>query len=189
NRRTGRFEDLETFGLPRNFRARLDYVGNTVELNLRAQLIGDGDLFPGRPILLPSIPGLPLPPEDLPGSALPPFTSNQINAGRAIDNFFNNGGTTVAAGSAGQIIRRSGLRPSAKRCRPKSRSPTLRRSKSRARRRRRSTRRAGRRGAAPMAAAIAPPAIPLSSAAMTCPPTRRELPAASTIAPHRVPSR
>src|SRR5262249_51774872 len=76
-------------------------VGNTVELNLRAQLIGDGDLFPGRPILLPSIPGLPLPPEDLPGSALPPFTSNQINAGRPIDNFFNNGGTTVAAGSAG----------------------------------------------------------------------------------------
>jgi len=45
NRRTGRFEDLVTFGLPRNFRARLDYFNNSVDLNLRAQLIGDG-LFP-----------------------------------------------------------------------------------------------------------------------------------------------
>jgi autotransporter-associated beta strand protein len=33
NRRTGRFEDLETFGLPRNLRARLDYFNNSVELN------------------------------------------------------------------------------------------------------------------------------------------------------------
>src|SRR5262249_37414760 len=54
------------------------------------------------PIVLPPIPGLPLPPEDLPGSALPgsalpPFTSNQVNAGRAIDNFFNNGGTLPPA--------------------------------------------------------------------------------------------
>jgi autotransporter-associated beta strand protein len=91
SRRTGRFEDLETFGLPRNFRARLDYSNNTVNLNLRAQLIGDG-LFPFQPIVLPPIPGLPLPPEDLPDPALPPFTGNQVNAGRAIDNFFNNGG-------------------------------------------------------------------------------------------------
>jgi autotransporter-associated beta strand protein len=96
NRRTGRFEDLETFGLPRNFRARLDYFDNSVDLNLRAQLIGDG-IFPGRPIKLPTIPGLPLPPEDLPGSALPPFTSNQINTGRTIDNFFNNGGALPPA--------------------------------------------------------------------------------------------
>src|SRR4029450_12432162 len=49
NRRTGRFEDLETFGLPRNFRARLDYFNNSVDLNLRAQLIGDGP-FSGRAI-------------------------------------------------------------------------------------------------------------------------------------------
>jgi autotransporter-associated beta strand protein len=101
NRRTGRFEDLETFGLPRNFRARLDYFNNSVDLNLRAQLIGGGvggEATVSRPIVLPPIPGLPLPPEDLPGSAppgsaLPPFTGNQVNAGRAIDNFFNNGGT------------------------------------------------------------------------------------------------
>jgi len=96
NRRTGRFEDLATFGLPRNFRARLDYFDNSVDLNLRAQLIGDG-LFPFRPIALPPIPGLPLPPEDLPDPSLPPFTSNQLNVGRAIDNFFNNGGTLPPA--------------------------------------------------------------------------------------------
>ena len=96
NRRTGRFEDLETFGLPRSLRARLDYFNNTVDLNLRAQLIPD-DIFPGRPLTLPAIPGLPLPPEDLPGSAFPPFTFNQLNVGRAIDNFFNNGGTLPTA--------------------------------------------------------------------------------------------
>src|SRR5262249_34939727 len=91
NRRTGRFEDLVTFGLPGNFRAGRDYFNNSVALTLRARLIGDG-VFPFQPISLPPIPGLPLPPEDVPGSALPPFTSNQVNAGRAIDNFFNNGG-------------------------------------------------------------------------------------------------
>jgi len=92
NRRTGRFEDLETFGLPRNFRARLDYFNNSVDLNLRAQLIGDG-LSVFQPITLPPIPGLTLPPEDPPAPPLPPFSSNQLNVGRAIDNFFNNGGT------------------------------------------------------------------------------------------------
>src|SRR5262245_277844 len=56
NRRTGRFEDLETFGLPRNFRARLDYFNNSVDLNLRAQLIGDG-LSVFQPIVLPPIRG------------------------------------------------------------------------------------------------------------------------------------
>jgi autotransporter-associated beta strand protein len=98
NRRTGRFEDLETFGLPRNLRARLDYFNNSVELNLRAQLI-PGGLFPTQQPIgpLPPIPGLPLTPQDLPDAppdpAQLPFTSNQVNAGRAIDNFFNNGGT------------------------------------------------------------------------------------------------
>src|SRR5262245_49177320 len=92
NRRTGRFEDLETFGLPRNFRARLDYRDNSVDLNLRAQLIGDG-IFPERATTLPAIPGLPSTPQDPPAPPLPPFTSNQLGVGRAIDNFFNNGGT------------------------------------------------------------------------------------------------
>ena len=100
NRRTGRFEDLETFGLPRSLRARLDYFNNTVDLNLRAQLIpGGGGASPAQPIgplgPLPSIPGLPVTPQDPPDPpdpALPPFTGNQVNAGRAIDNFFNNGG-------------------------------------------------------------------------------------------------
>jgi len=96
NRRTGRFEDLETFGLPRNLRARLDYSNNTVELNLRAQLIGD-NVFASQPIVLPPILGLPSTPEDLPDPQLPRFTSNQVNAGRAIDNFFNNGGTLPPA--------------------------------------------------------------------------------------------
>jgi autotransporter-associated beta strand protein len=102
NRRTGRFEDLETFGLPRNLRARLDYFNNTVDLNLRAQLIpGGGGVSPAQPIgPLPSIPGLPVTPQDPPDPpdpALPPFTGNQVNAGRAIDNFFNNGGTLPPA--------------------------------------------------------------------------------------------
>jgi hypothetical protein len=97
NRRTGRFEDLATFGLPRNFRVRLDYFNNSVDLNLRAQLIGDGGLFPFQPIVLPPIPGLPSTPEDPPAPPLPPFTSNQLDVGRAIDNFFNNGGTLPPA--------------------------------------------------------------------------------------------
>jgi autotransporter-associated beta strand protein len=98
NRRTGRFEDLQTFGLPRNFRARLDYFNNSVELNLRAQLIGNrvGQL-PAPPILqIPGSPQIPgLPPTSNDSSAAPPatFTSNRINAGRVIDDFFNNGGT------------------------------------------------------------------------------------------------
>jgi uncharacterized protein with beta-barrel porin domain len=97
NRRTGRFEDLETFGLPRNLRARLDYSNNSVELNLRAQLI-PGGVFPTQlPVgPLPPIPGLPVTPQDPPDApqdAPTAFTSNQLGVGRAIDNFFNNGGT------------------------------------------------------------------------------------------------
>src|SRR5262249_59804736 len=93
----GRFEDLETFGLPRNFRARLDYFNNRVDLNLRAQLIGDRGLFPFQPISLPPIPGLPSTPEDPPAPPLPPFTATQLNVGRAIHNFFNTGGTLAPA--------------------------------------------------------------------------------------------
>src|SRR5262249_4227749 len=92
NRRTVRFEDVETLGLPRNFRARRDYSNNRVDLNLRAQLIGDGP-FAFQPIFLPPIPGLPSTPEDPPAPPPQSFTGNQLNVGRAIDNFFNNGGT------------------------------------------------------------------------------------------------
>jgi autotransporter-associated beta strand protein len=82
NRRTGRFEDLETFGLPDHLRARLDYFNNTVELNLRGQLVPNiDDVLPAGP----------------PNPPLPPFTLIQINVGRAIDNFFNNGGTLPPA--------------------------------------------------------------------------------------------
>jgi autotransporter-associated beta strand protein len=94
NRRTGRFEDLATFGLPHSFRARLDYFNNSVELNLRAQLV-PGNIattLPAPPIALPPILGLPPTPQDPPDPALPPFTATQLNVGRAIDNFFNNGG-------------------------------------------------------------------------------------------------
>jgi autotransporter-associated beta strand protein len=105
NRRTGRFEDFETFGLPRNFRARLDYFNNSVELNLRAQLVPDR---PSQLPATPTTPGQPLPPipglppisstSDDPSAAPPPaFTSDEINVGRAIDNFFNNGGTLPPA--------------------------------------------------------------------------------------------
>jgi autotransporter-associated beta strand protein len=97
NRRTGRFENLETFGLSRNFRARLDYFNNSVELNLRAQLV-PGGVFPTQPLgPLPPIPGLPPTPQDPPDPQLPPFTVTQLNVGRAIDNFFNNGGTLPPA--------------------------------------------------------------------------------------------
>src|SRR5262249_54734517 len=90
NRRTGRFEDLETFGLPRNFRARLDYFNNSVELNLRAQLIGDGaSVF--QPIALPPIPGLPSIPEDPPGPAPPTSTSNHLSVRPALPIYFPTG--------------------------------------------------------------------------------------------------
>src|SRR5262249_55038250 len=78
NRRTGRFEDLATFGLPGNFRARLDYFNNSVDLNLRARLVPDPD-FPSPPppagrlpptAGLPPILGLPSTPEDPPDPPL-----------------------------------------------------------------------------------------------------------------------
>src|SRR5258707_10374353 len=102
NRPTGRLEDQELFGMPRNLRARMDYFNNTVDLNLRAQLI-PGGVFPTQQPIgpLPPIPGLPVTPQDPPDAppdpTLPRFTSNQVNAGRAIDNFFNNGGTLPPA--------------------------------------------------------------------------------------------
>ena len=88
NRRTGRFEDLVTFGLPRNLRARLDYFNNSVDLNLRAQLIGDG-VFPFQPISLPPtaglppIAGLPSTPEDPPRHRRPSPAISSASAGRS----------------------------------------------------------------------------------------------------------
>jgi autotransporter-associated beta strand protein len=82
------FDGLATFGLPAGFGARLAYVGNDAILNLKAQLVPD----PNPPIPIPPIPD---------GPTLPPppplFTVNQINVGRAIDNFFNNGGALPPA--------------------------------------------------------------------------------------------
>ena len=43
-------------------------------------------------------------PEDLPDPQLPRFTNNQSNAGRAIDNFFNNGGTLRCRSVAGAAL-------------------------------------------------------------------------------------
>jgi hypothetical protein len=63
-------------------------------LNLTARLVPDPTPppTPYNPGLPPGA-GLPTTPEDPPDPpALPPFTVNQLNVGRAIDNFFNNGG-------------------------------------------------------------------------------------------------
>ena len=87
---TGTFDALATFGLPPGFGARLAYVGNDAILNLKAQLVPETPIPPIPEE--PPIPGLPFP--------LPPppaFTENQLNVGRAIDNFFNNGGTLPPA--------------------------------------------------------------------------------------------
>ena len=110
--RTGTFDALATFGVPPAFRRSVTYTGNTGVLNLTARLVPEPPpstgvapptgLTPAPPI--PPIPGLPpgagLPstPEDPPDPpALPPFTVNQLNVGRAIDNFFNNGGALPPA--------------------------------------------------------------------------------------------
>ena len=96
------FDGLVTRGLPANFGVSVNNVGNTAFLNLRAQLVPEPP-GPGGPTVppptIPQVPGLPSPnqpsPPDPPpgsGAALPIFTGNQLNVGRSIDNFFNNGG-------------------------------------------------------------------------------------------------
>jgi len=101
--RTGTFDALATFGLPPALGRSLSYTGNTAVLNLTARLVPDPTPpLPTRPIPpipgLPAIPGLPSAPEDPPDPpALPPFTVNQLNVGRAIDNFVNNGGALPPA--------------------------------------------------------------------------------------------
>ena len=94
---TGTFDALSTAGLPPNFGTRLNYVGNTVVLNLMARLVPpEPTPIPPEPTPpIPPVPGLPPLPEQPP--PLWPFTKNEINVGRAIDNFFNNGGTLPPA--------------------------------------------------------------------------------------------
>jgi YVTN family beta-propeller protein/autotransporter-associated beta strand protein len=93
--RTGTFDALATFGLPPDFGRSLSYSGNTTVLNLTARLVPEPTPTPARSI--PPIPGLPPTAEDPPDPPTPPFTVNQLNVGRAIDNFFNNGGALPPA--------------------------------------------------------------------------------------------
>jgi T5SS/PEP-CTERM-associated repeat protein/autotransporter-associated beta strand protein len=104
--RTGTFDALATFGLPSGFGARVNYTGNTAVLNLRARLVPEPEPPTTTPPTLPTVPTTPIPPiaglppiSEPPTSEppLPPFTVNQINVGRAIDNFFNNGGALPPA--------------------------------------------------------------------------------------------
>jgi autotransporter-associated beta strand protein len=119
---TGTFDALRTAGLPAGLAASLSFTGNTAVLNLTAQLVPGptpppgslvpsvpGPSVPGRSVRatpglpVPSVPGLPPPPDPTTAQTteqsapLPPFTVNQLNVGRAIDNFFNNGGALPPA--------------------------------------------------------------------------------------------
>jgi outer membrane autotransporter protein len=89
-------------GLPTGFGTSLSYTSNNVLLGLRAQLVPEPptQAIPGQPPILGGqpIPGLPFPlPDQQPAPPLPPFTVNELNVGRAIDNFFNNGGALPPA--------------------------------------------------------------------------------------------
>jgi autotransporter-associated beta strand protein len=103
------FDGLVTRGLPSGFGVSVNNVANTAFLNLRAQLVPEPP-GPGGPTVpsptIPQVPGLPpsaqpSPPDPPAGaSAGPPlsnFTVNQLNVGRTIDNFFNNGGALPPA--------------------------------------------------------------------------------------------
>src|SRR5262249_38294119 len=106
---TGTFDAGATRGLPADFQPSVSYTGNTVVLTLTALLVPGPTpptptptppitLSPSTP--LPPVPGLPvLPDQSAPAqpSPLPTFTANQLNAGLAIDNFFNNGGALPPA--------------------------------------------------------------------------------------------
>jgi autotransporter-associated beta strand protein len=113
---TGTFDAGATRGLPADFQPSVSYTGNTVVLTLTAHLVPGPTpptptptpptptptppitLSPSTP--LPPVPGLPvLPDQSAPAqpSPLPTFTANQLNAGLAIDNFFNNGGALPPA--------------------------------------------------------------------------------------------
>jgi autotransporter-associated beta strand protein len=118
---TGTFDAGAVRGLPAGFRPSLTYTPNTVVLNLLAQLVPSSPTTPPTTVVtmtttttgattatgsivlttLPSGPGL------FDGSStetqpsqpppLPNFTTNQLNAGLAINNFFNNGGALPPA--------------------------------------------------------------------------------------------
>jgi len=102
---TGTFDAGATRGLPAGFRPSLSYTGNTVVLNLSGHLVpGPTPPTPTGPFrlsTLPSVPGLPdlrdQPSTAAQPSPLPNFTTNQLNAGLAIDNFFDNGGALPPA--------------------------------------------------------------------------------------------
>jgi uncharacterized protein with beta-barrel porin domain len=124
---TGTFDASAVRGLPANFQPSVSYTSNTVVLTLTAHLVpgpipptptppspaGPTPPFPVGPstpitILkpstpLPPVPGLPALPDQPSTPAqpstppLPNFTTNQLNAGLAIDNFFNSGGALPPA--------------------------------------------------------------------------------------------
>jgi autotransporter-associated beta strand protein len=107
---TGSFDAGAVRGLPAGFLPILSYTGNTVVLTLAGHLVPVSPEFPIElstsrgPLRLttfPSVPELPFLP-DQPSTAaqpspLPPFTTNQLNVGFAIDNFFDNGGALPPA--------------------------------------------------------------------------------------------
>jgi autotransporter-associated beta strand protein len=103
------FDGLVTRGLPADFGVSVNNVGNTAFLNLRAQLVPEPPGPGGPTVPPPTIPQVPgLPPSEQPSPPDPPagasagaplsnFTVNQLNVGRTIDNFFNNGGALPPA--------------------------------------------------------------------------------------------
>jgi len=104
---TGTFEAGATRGLPAGFQPSLSYTGNTVVLTLTGHLVPgptpplSTPTSPFRLSTLPSVPGLLVLPDQPSTQAsappLPNFTTNQLNVGRAIDNFFDNGGALPPA--------------------------------------------------------------------------------------------
>jgi uncharacterized protein with beta-barrel porin domain len=87
---TGTFDAGVARGLPAGLHASLSYPGDSVVLNLTAQLV-PGPTPPNT--LSPSTPRPPVPGLSVPAPSPPPtFTVNQFNTGHAIDNFFDNGG-------------------------------------------------------------------------------------------------
>jgi uncharacterized protein with beta-barrel porin domain len=100
--RSGTFDALATSGLPADFQASLSYPGKTAVLNLTAQLVPEPTPptpTPTPPTPIPPTPTTPSIPSTPSTPATPPFnfTVNQIIVGRAIDNFFNNGGALPPA--------------------------------------------------------------------------------------------
>jgi autotransporter-associated beta strand protein len=100
---TGTFNALATLGLPSGFQTSLSYTGTNAILNLRAQLVPEPTPTPPStaPIppspLTPPFPGLPPSTAQPSTPPTPIFTTDELNVGHAIDNFFNNGGALPPA--------------------------------------------------------------------------------------------